>query len=168
MKKRIFGKKLGRSAGSRRALKRSLISALVLHGSIQTTKSKSKFITRDIDKIINIAKKGDLAAFRRVYATTGNERQITGKLIELSQAFSDRVGGYTKLVPMGLRKGDNTQMVRIEWAKQIVAKDIETKDAKKGKNPKSDKKPDTKRAVRRKLTTTRTKLETKKNKKSKE
>lgn len=131
MKKRIAGKKMSRSAGSRRALKRSLIRALVQYGSIKTTKSKAKFVISDLEKLITVAKKGDLASVRRVYAATGNDRLVSQRIMEISKAFSGQTGGCLRIVSTDIRKGDNAQMVRIEWTKTVIVPTVDAKPVKK-------------------------------------
>lgn len=133
MKKRIAGKKMSRSAGSRRALKRSLIRALVQYGSIRTTKSKAKFVISDAEKLVNAAKKGDLAGIRRVHAATENDRMVTQRIVEISKVYVGQNGGYLRIVPTDIRKGDNAQMVRVEWTKQTIVPVTVAKPAKKAK-----------------------------------
>ncbi len=123
MKKRVFGRQLSRERDTRRALFRSLIRALVEHGKIKTTKAKAKAIQADIDKLINLAKKDSISAKRRVFAFLGNDKETTKKLlIEVVPSFSDRSGGYTRIVPLPARRGDAAQIVRLEWVKEIEVK----------------------------------------------
>lgn len=123
MKKRVFGRQLSRERDTRRALFRSLIRALVKHGKIKTTKAKAKAIQADIDKLVNLAKKDSISAKRRVFAILGNDKETTKKLlIEVVPSFSDRSGGYTRIVPLPARRGDAAQIVRFEWVKEIEVK----------------------------------------------
>ena len=123
MKKRVFGRQLSRERDTRRALFRSLIRALVEHGKINTTKAKAKAIQADIDKLVNLAKKDSISAKRRVFAILGNDKETTKKLlIEVVPSFSDRSGGYTRIVPLPARRGDAAQIVRFEWVKEIEVK----------------------------------------------
>jgi large subunit ribosomal protein L17 len=125
MKKRIFGRKLSRGSGARRALYRSLIRALVEHGSITTTKVKAKTIQRDVEKIVNIAKSDSVAARRRVYAKLGNDRRTTDKIFKLIVLkFSAKKGGYTRIINLPRRRGDFAEMARFEWTESIGVKDI--------------------------------------------
>ncbi len=146
MKKRVFGRQLSRERDTRRALFRSLIRALVKHGKIKTTKAKAKAIQASIDKLVNLAKKDSISAKRRVFAILGNDKETTKKLlIEVVPSFSDRSGGYTRIVPLPARRGDAAQMVRFEWVKEIgvkktkATKEKTTKTVKK-KESKSTKK----------------------------
>ncbi|TEU02186.1 50S ribosomal protein L17 [Candidatus Woesebacteria bacterium] len=123
MKKRVFGRQLSRERDTRRALFRSLIRALVEHGKINTTKAKAKAIQADIDKLVNLAKKDSISAKRRIFAILGNDKETTKKLLkEVVPSFSDRSGGYTRIVPLPARRGDAAQIVRFEWVKEIEVK----------------------------------------------
>lgn len=136
MKKRVFGRQLSRERDTRRALFRSLIRALVKHGKIKTTKAKAKAIQADIDKLVNLAKKDSISAKRRVFAILGNDKETTKKLlIEVVPSFSDRSGGYTRIVSLPARRGDAAQIVRLEWVKEMV----QVQDKMKGKKTKTTK-----------------------------
>lgn len=131
MKKRKFGRKLSRGSGARKALYRSLIKALVEHGSITTTKVKAKTIQRDVDKMINIAKNDSVAARRRVYARLGNDRKTTDNIFKLiAPKFLVKKGGYTRIVNLPRRRGDYAEMARFEWTERVVVQQ-ETKRGKK-------------------------------------
>lgn len=146
MKKRSVGKKLSRGSGARRALFRALIRAQVLYGKIITTKTKAKLIQGKLDKVINLAKKKDLASRRRLYAILGNDRVITDILFQkVAPNFLDRVGGYTKLTNLPRRRGDQAEMARLEWAKEINEDDKKKKTKKDTKTKGKEKKKDTKK-----------------------
>ncbi len=147
MKKRKFGRKFGRGSGARRALFKTLIASFVEHGSIETTKVKAKSIQPKIDKLVNLAKNGDIAKRRKIYATLGNDRKTTDKLVNsVAPNFSDRPGGYTRIVNLPNRRGDSAKMARISWVKElkidqsntskkdkVVKKDTKNKESKKAK-----------------------------------
>lgn len=156
MKKRVFGRQLSRERDTRRALFRSLIRALVKHGKIKTTKAKAKAIQADIDKLVNLAKKDSISAKRRVFATLGNDKETTKKLlIEVVPSFLDRSGGYTRIISLPARRGDAAQIVRLEWVKEMV----QIQDKVKGKETKKTK------MTRKKTTKTVKKKESKTTKK---
>lgn len=137
MKKKVFGRQLSRERDTRRALFRGLIRALVEHGKIKTTKAKAKAILADIDKLVNLAKVGTTSANRRVFAYLGNDRVTTKKLLEtIAPSFSDRRGGYTRIVPLPRRRGDAAPMVRLEWVKEIGVKTKGKSDESKTKRKK--------------------------------
>lgn len=151
MNKRRFGRKLGRGQGARKALFRSLTKALVEHGSITTTKAKAKAYQSEIDKLVKLAKKGNLDARRRVYAKLGNDRLTTDKIFsDVAKAFSSRNGGYTRTVNLPRRKGDNAEIVRLEWTEEVGERSKSSKGriSRKGEKE-SKKKPVVKRALGR-------------------
>ena len=120
MRKRVYGRKLSRGGGARKALFRGLISAIVANGKIKTTKAKAKAIQGLIDRLINISKKNTVSAKRRVLALLGNDRETSQKIFErISKAFPNRKSGYTRLIPLPVRRGDAAEMVRMEWVKEI-------------------------------------------------
>lgn len=144
MKKRIKGRKFSRGSGARRALFRALIRAQVAHGRIVTTKVKAKVVQKQIDKLVNLAKDGSVFKRRKVYAVLGNDRKTTDDLfLKIAPIFSDRVGGYTRIVNLPRRRGDAAEMARLEWVKEIGLKD-------EGKSRKSAKEKETKKSIKKK------------------
>ncbi len=124
MRKRVYGKKLSRGQGARRALFRALIRALVAEGAIVSTKAKIKTVQPQVEKVVNLAKKKGVYNRRRVYAILGNDRQTTDSLFnQIGPKFTDRVGGYTRAVNLPRRRGDNAEMAKLEWVKEIVTSD---------------------------------------------
>lgn len=116
MNNRIFGKKLSRGRPAREALFASLIRAFVLSGKIETTKAKAKAIQSDLEKIVSLAKKGTLSSRRQILANLDNAKDATEAIfVKVGRSFSKRSSGFTKIVNIGSRKGDNSPMVRIEW-----------------------------------------------------
>jgi large subunit ribosomal protein L17 len=116
MKKRVYGKKLGRERDTRRALFRSLTASLVENGKIKTTKTKAKAIKPLVEKLVTLAKEKDQVSYRRVYALLGNDKKATKKLFEeIAPIFKDREGGYTRIIKLGRRRGDDAMEVRMEW-----------------------------------------------------
>jgi large subunit ribosomal protein L17 len=121
MKKKVTGIKLSRGQGARKALFRSLIKALVLNGKIVTTKAKAKTISRLIDKLVNFSKTKSVSGKRRLYKLLGNDRNTSEKLAkEIAPLFSDRRGGYTRVINLPQRRGDSARMARLEWVKEVV------------------------------------------------
>lgn len=116
MKKRVFGRKLGRDTDSRKALLRSLIRALVVSGKVKTTKAKAKAVQGDIDRLITLAKKGGISQRRNALRRLANDREIVNNIFDkVAKIFKARSGGFTRIVPLVPRKGDMAAMVRIEW-----------------------------------------------------
>ena len=110
------GRKLGTDKSHTKAMKRSLVSALFLNDRIKTIDSRAKEIRGDVDKIIGWAKKGDLHSRRLAIAALGGDKYLVQEIFEkVSQGmFKERNSGYTRIVRLGVRKGDNANMVIIE------------------------------------------------------
>ena len=108
-------KKFGRSTEHRKMLMRSLVTNLILAESIKTTLPKAKEARKDADKMVTIAKKGDLAA-RRLAASRLTEPKAVQKLFaKIAPAMKDRQGGDTRIVKLGTRKGDAAEMCILQW-----------------------------------------------------
>ena len=108
-------KKFGRSTEHRKMLMKSLVTNLILAESIKTTLPKAKEARKDADKMVTIAKKGDLAA-RRLAASRLVQPEAVQKLFaEIAPAMKDRKGGYTRIVKLGTRKGDAAEMCILQW-----------------------------------------------------
>jgi large subunit ribosomal protein L17 len=145
MNKKIFGKKLSRNRGSRKALFRSLVRSLVLTGKIKTTKAKAKAIEKEISKIMKLVSKGDLASRRKVLALTANDRETTQKLFsQFASAAIKHSGGYLKKTPLLPRRGDMAPMVQIEWTTPPQKEPAQTKKEISIKKVKSQKTKETK------------------------
>lgn len=114
MRHRKVGRKLNRSKGHRRALFSSLVTALLKHEKIQTTEAKAKELRRFAEPIITLGKKGSLHA-RRQAAKLVRDKEVLQKLFsELGPRYSNRPGGYTRIIKIGNRRGDNAAMCVIE------------------------------------------------------
>jgi len=127
MRHRIKGKKLNRSSSHRKALRMNLATQLLTHGRIKTTFHKAKYIQGHAENLITIAKrglakaeaKGDEAvavhARRQAASHLNNNRVLVGKLFdEIAPLYAERAGGYTRILKLGPRKGDNAEMALIE------------------------------------------------------
>jgi large subunit ribosomal protein L17 len=98
----------------RRALRRNLITQLLKYDRIKTTEAKAKAIRGDAEKLVTLAKRGDLHA-RRLAASRLNEPDVVKKLFEeLAPRYEDRAGGYTRILRLGQRQGDGAQVVLLE------------------------------------------------------
>lgn len=114
MRHRNAGRKLGRSGGHRRALYRNLITELFRHERIKTTEAKAKAVRPKAEKLITLGKRGTLHA-RRLAAGRLNDPEMLRKLFdEIAPRYQDRLGGYTRILKLGCRQGDNASMVLIE------------------------------------------------------
>ncbi|SRR5258708_3838983 len=118
MYKKVYGTKLSRNTNTRKALFRSLIGALVMNGKIETTKAKAKAISGDIDKLMKFVAKDSVASHRLVLAKLGNDKVTTQKLFgELKSLTEKRNSGFTRIINLPNRKGDNAEVVRMEFVK---------------------------------------------------
>lgn len=111
MKHRVYGRHLGRDKNSRNALFKGLVQALLSHGTIETTETRAKSIKGLIDKIINLAKNKNSAYLLKSYISTGI---MQNRLIkDIAPKLSDRTSGYTSVVRLGTRMGDQAMLVRM-------------------------------------------------------
>jgi large subunit ribosomal protein L17 len=106
---------LSRSASHRRALLRNLAKEVIDHERIQTTEAKAKAVKPEVEKLITLAKRGDLHARRQALATLGQDKFVVYKLFEeVAPRYADRPGGYTRILKLGPRRSDATEMVYLE------------------------------------------------------
>ncbi|MEE0846020.1 MAG: 50S ribosomal protein L17 [Eggerthellaceae bacterium] len=127
------GRKLGTDYSHTKAMKRSLVTSLLMNDRIKTVESRAKEIRPDVDKIITWAKKGDLHSRRLAIAYLGGKKEVVREIFEKVKQgmFQDRQGGYTRIIKLGFRKGDNAPMVIMELVTEPVAKKADEKPAKK-------------------------------------
>ena len=109
------GRKLGTDASHTKAMKKSLVQALLANDRIKTLDVRAKAIRPDVDKVITWAKRGDLAARRLAIAKVGDAEIVREVFDKAAQGlWADRNGGYTRIMKLGPRKGDNAPVVIIE------------------------------------------------------
>ena len=114
MRHQKAGKKLNRTGSHRSAMFRNMVTSLFAHGRIRTTNAKGKELRRWADRMITLAKRGDLHARRQVLAVM-RDKTVVHKLFEEAQIrFGDRAGGYTKVVKIGWRQGDAAPISLVE------------------------------------------------------
>ena len=115
MAHRIGGRKLSRKQGPRLALFKNLTVSILRYERVQTTEAKAKEIQGRVEKMITLAKRGDLTARRTVVAAFPNEPLVVTKLFdEIAPKYADRSSGFTRIVKLGMRSGDAAEMVQIE------------------------------------------------------
>jgi large subunit ribosomal protein L17 len=113
--------KLGTDASHTKAMKKSLVRALFENDRIKTLDSRAKAIRPDVDRIITWAKRGDLAARRLAIAKLGDKELVREVFEKAEQGmWADRNGGYTRIMKLGRRKGDNAEVVIIELVTEPV------------------------------------------------
>lgn len=108
-------KKLGRTSSHRRALLRSLVTQLVLHGRIETTEAKAKAVKPLADKMVTLGKRGDLHARRQAAAFLMEPEAVQKLFSDIAPKYAERSGGYTRILKTGPRRGDAAPMAIIEW-----------------------------------------------------
>lgn len=117
-------RKLGRTSDHRKALLRNMATSLIEHGQLETTEMKAKELSAVMDRLVTLAKKGDLAARRQAAAFVRNvevdENGTTAlqKLFnEIGPAYASRNGGYTRVIKTRIRRGDASPMAIVEFVK---------------------------------------------------
>src|SRR5580765_4643825 len=106
---------LSRSASHRKALLMNLSKEVIEHERIKTTEAKAKVIKPEVEKLITLAKRGDLHARRQALASLNQDKFVVHKLFdELAPRYSERPGGYTRILKLGPRRSDSTEMVYLE------------------------------------------------------
>ena len=107
--------KLSRSASHRKALLMNLSREVITHERIKTTEAKAKAVKPDLERLITLAKRGDQHARRRASAQLGQDKYVVYKLFEeIAPRYSERPGGYTRILKLGPRRSDSTEMVLLE------------------------------------------------------
>ncbi len=114
MRHRKKGRKLSRTASHRRATLRNMATSLFRHERIETTTARAKELRPYAERLITLARRGDLHS-RRLAARKIQDRQVLGKLFDdIAPRYSERPGGYTRILKLGNRKGDAAEMSLIE------------------------------------------------------
>ena len=114
--------KLQRDASHRKALLANLVCSLIEHTRIRTTLAKAKAVRPLAEKMVTIAKRGDLHA-RRLAIASLHQKDLVKKLFEeIAVASKDRNGGYTRITKLGQRRSDSAPMAFIEWVDAYVPK----------------------------------------------
>ena len=107
-------RKLGRDSSARKALLRGIVTSLFQHERIETTEAKAKELRKVADKMLTLAKRGDLHARRQVMAYMMDEDVVKKLFDEVAPKYKDRQGGYTRIIKAGVRQGDAAPMVILE------------------------------------------------------
>jgi len=123
MRHGISGRKLQRKTGHRKALLRNLAAALVKHEQITTTAAKAKELRPYTEKLVTLAKRGGLSNRRLAMSRLGDETQLKKLFDVLADRYSDREGGYIRIIKAGYRDSDAAQMAVIEF----VDRDVDAK-----------------------------------------
>jgi len=132
MRHRVFGRKLGRDKDHRKSLLRNLSASLIVHGKIETTLEKAKFVRPYVEKLVTKAKSPSHHSVEVVRSKLPDEKALKVLFEEVAPRFTKRAGGYTRIVRLGSRDGDNAEMVRMSWVEESKDKEEKKKsEAKK-------------------------------------
>lgn len=135
----VFGRKLNRSANERKRLFRNLARSLILNGQITTSFAKAKAVQPLVEKMVTRAKVNNLHN-RRLLLKEIKDRSVVDKLLsEVGPLFKSRPGGYTRIIKIGNRLGDNTIQVMISFTQNIQKSETVKKEVKKETAPKAKK-----------------------------
>jgi large subunit ribosomal protein L17 len=135
MRHQKAGKKLNRTGSHRDAMFRNMVTSLFTHGRIRTTDTKAKEVGRWAERMITLAKRGDLHARRQAMAVMKDKTAVHKLFEDASQRFGGRAGGYTRAIKIGRRRGDGAPISLVEF---VTAEDMKkgrkkkTKESKKG------------------------------------
>jgi len=116
------------NASHRNAMMRNMVTSLIEHERIETTDIRAKEIRRLADRMVTLGKRGDLHSLRVSLKTVRTKTAAKKLFDELAPRFKEKQGGYTRIVKIGRRAGDNAPMAILEWS---VAKAVETSSKKK-------------------------------------
>jgi large subunit ribosomal protein L17 len=108
------GRKLGRTSAHRTALFRNMATSLFRHERIETTDAKAKELRSYAEKLITLAKRGDLHARRQAYQDIRDQEVLAKLFADIGPRFKTRNGGYTRIIKSRIRKGDNAPISIIE------------------------------------------------------
>ena len=123
MRHRVGGRKLQRTSAHRIALFRNMSAALIKHEQITTTVAKAKELRPYVEKLITLAKKGGLSNRRLAHARLLDDAQLIKLFDVLAARYSDRNGGYTRIIKAGIRQSDASPMAVIEFVdRDLTAK----------------------------------------------
>jgi large subunit ribosomal protein L17 len=114
MRHRIAGRKLGRRTGHRRALYRNLVTDLLKYEKLITTEAKAKEVRGMVEKMITLGKKSGLHSYRQALSFIMDKKVTEKVFAELAPRYSQRPGGYTRIVKLQPRLGDGAPMVQLE------------------------------------------------------
>jgi large subunit ribosomal protein L17 len=121
----MSGRKLNRTSSHRKAMFSNMAASLITHEQIKTTLPKAKDLRRVADKLITLAKRGDLHARRQAFAQLRDDAVVSKLFSTLAERYKERPGGYTRVLKAGFRHGDAAPMAVIE----LVDRDPEAKGA---------------------------------------
>ena len=133
-------RKLGVDSKHRRSMLANLTKDLIMNGKIVTTETRAKEVRKSFDKMVTYAKEGSLVSRRKILAFLQNDNVATKKVFDLAERTKNRNGGYTTMLKLGERKGDDALMVILKLVDEAPKKEVkEEKKAKAKKEVKEEK-----------------------------
>ena len=136
-------RKLGRDNKHRRSMLATLTKQVIINESITTTDTRAKEVRKFVDKMITYGKKGDLVSRRKALAFLHNDKATVDKIFtDLAKRYENRNGGYTQILKVAERRGDNSLMVILRLVSEEEPKQETKKEDKKEKKPRRTKKED--------------------------
>lgn len=118
MRHRKSGKKLGRNTSHRKAMMRNMVTSLFEHEQIKTTDARAKELRKMAEKLITLAKRGDLHARRQILEVVRDKKTATKLIERIAPRYQERAGGYTRIIKLGHRTGDNAALSLIELVEE--------------------------------------------------
>ncbi len=135
------GKRLGRNTSQRLAMMRNMVTSLIQHEKITTTDTKAKELRKLADKMVTLGKKNSLHARRQALRVV-RERSAVARLFDLlAPRYHNRPGGYTRIIKLGNRLGDNAPISRIEFVEELDPASVKTRKAAKKVEPSKQAEP---------------------------
>lgn len=129
MRHRHKSKKLGRDASHRSALISALLAGLVRERRIKTTVTKAKMVKPLADRLVTLGRQGTLSARRQAITMLGGKPELARTLIDdLVPQMEGRSGGYTRVIKLGRRSSDSSEMALLEWVERVQAKSVEAEE----------------------------------------
>jgi large subunit ribosomal protein L17 len=126
MRHRVSGRKLGRKAPHRKMMLANLATSIIVHERVTTTVQKAKEVRCVVERLITYGKKGDLHAIRMAARIVRDKTALKKLFDEIAPMFKERVGGYTRILKTGIRKGDNADMSFIELVQKTAPVVVES------------------------------------------
>ena len=121
MRHRKQGRRLNRSWAHRKAMFSNMANALIKHEQIRTTLPKAKELRPVVERLVTLAKRGDLHARRQAFARLRDDAMVAKLFSTLRERYADRPGGYTRVLKAGFRRGDMAAMAVIEFVDRDIA-----------------------------------------------
>ena|SRR6266480_3562809 len=125
------GRRLGRTTSHRVAMFRNMVTSFLDHEKITTTDAKAKELRSIAEKMITLGKKGDLHAMRQAASYIRDKKIVTKLFTAIAPRYKERAGGYTRIIKLGLRPGDNASLSVIELVEEQLEGQVPQKTAPK-------------------------------------